>query len=80
MMADPLLAQSAMDRLRSGAYELVVDGEAHSPRNQCGRVVFESVSVRYFEIGAGEAQVNCITSMRPGHYFIKIVGYGHLPA
>ncbi len=27
MMADPLLAQSAMDRLQSAAYELVVEGE-----------------------------------------------------
>ena len=26
MMADPLLAQSAMDRLQSAAYELVTNG------------------------------------------------------
>ena len=28
MMADPLLAQSAMDRLQSAAYELVVEGDS----------------------------------------------------
>jgi hypothetical protein len=28
MMADPLLAQSALDRLQSAAFELVVEGES----------------------------------------------------
>jgi DNA replication protein DnaC len=34
MMADPLLAQSAMDRLQSAADELVVDGESHRQRQK----------------------------------------------
>jgi hypothetical protein len=29
MMADPLLAQSAIDRLQSAAFELVIEGEAY---------------------------------------------------
>jgi hypothetical protein len=28
LMADPLLAQSAIDRLQSAAYELVLEGES----------------------------------------------------
>ena len=32
LMADPLLAQSAIDRLQSAAYELVLDGESCSRR------------------------------------------------
>jgi hypothetical protein len=34
MMADPLLAQSAMDRLQSAAYELVVEGPSYRQRQK----------------------------------------------
>ncbi|SUA44923.1 Uncharacterised protein [Nocardia africana] len=34
MMADPLLAQSAMDRLQSAAYELVVEGKSYRQRQK----------------------------------------------
>jgi len=33
-MADPLLAQSAVDRLQSAAYELVVEGESYRRRQK----------------------------------------------
>jgi hypothetical protein len=33
-MADPLLAQSAMDRLQSAAYELVVEGQSYRKRQK----------------------------------------------
>jgi DNA replication protein DnaC len=34
LMADPLLAQSAIDRLQSAAHELVLDGESYRPRQK----------------------------------------------
>jgi hypothetical protein len=34
MMADPLLAQFAMDRLQSAVYELVVEGESYRQRQK----------------------------------------------
>jgi hypothetical protein len=33
-MADALLAQSAIDRLQSGAHELVLEGDSYRPRRK----------------------------------------------
>jgi hypothetical protein len=33
-MADPLLAQSAIDRVQSAAYELVIEGESYRKRQK----------------------------------------------
>jgi len=34
LMADPLLAQSAIDRLQSAAWELILDGESYRRRQK----------------------------------------------
>jgi DNA replication protein DnaC len=49
-MADPLLAQSAVDRLESAAYELVVEGESYAkrqtPRAVSGTALSETARTR----------------------------------
>jgi hypothetical protein len=37
MMADPLLAQSAVDRFTSTTHELVTEGESYRQRQRPGR-------------------------------------------
>jgi hypothetical protein len=38
-MADPMLAQSAIDRLQNAAYELVVEGDSYRKRQKPRREV-----------------------------------------
>lgn len=52
MMADPLLAQSAIDRLQSAAFELVVEGESYRRRQKP-------------VVGAGPADGEMPTRRRP---------------
>ena len=34
LMADPMLAQSAVDRISNSAFELVIEGESYRPRQK----------------------------------------------
>lgn len=59
-MAEPLLAQSTIDRLQSAAYELVLDGESyrrHQILHHAHVVITEGSSLRLAEAMAGKGVV-----------------------
>lgn len=61
-MADALLAQSAIDRLQSAAYELILDGESYRRRQKPGLDVGAPAPVRSADAGALDHHA------RPGHH------------